>query len=66
MCYEPYGSCDVDVTIHLPSGMYITGSYLMVADRTFESLPLLIMILTLQSLELRKHSKVCLNDLIYT
>ena len=39
---------------------------LRVATKTFDPLPLVCMILALQSSELRKHSLVRLNDLLLT
>jgi hypothetical protein len=46
--------------------MSATGSYVVVAIRTFGALPFASMILTFQSGELRKHSPVGLGDLLPT
>ena len=50
----------------LPSGMSHSGSHLTVTAETFGALPFASMIPTLQSLGLRKHPKVRLNDLCVT
>ncbi|WP_207161517.1 hypothetical protein, partial [Rhabdochromatium marinum] len=55
---EPCGS--------LPSGRSATGSRLTAAIRTFGALPFTSMTLIFQCLELRKHSRVGLNDLLQT
>jgi hypothetical protein len=44
--------------------MSVTGSHFLVAIETFDALPFVSMIPSLQSGELRKHSPVRLNDLL--
>ena len=60
------GHCDALLTEPLPSGMSHSGSHLTVTAETFGALPFASMIPTLQSLGLRKHPKVRLNDLCVT